>query len=96
MVADGIGGHHAGEIASQLASETIRSFLSMTQAGVLRDAATFLSAPTAGKVRSTQKPSPPYFVPTIRRRYSAIGWCGLGSNAAVRTISPPCWLVYQP
>ena len=33
MVADGMGGHHAGEIASQLASETIRSFLAMTQAG---------------------------------------------------------------
>jgi PPM family protein phosphatase len=33
VVADGMGGHHAGEVASQLAVETIRSFLSRTRDG---------------------------------------------------------------
>src|SRR5687768_12208692 len=44
-------------------------------------------------VCSTQQHSPPSFVPTNRRRYSAIGWCGLRSIAAVPTISPPWWFV---
>jgi len=33
VVADGMGGHHAGEVASQLAVETIRSFLTRTRDG---------------------------------------------------------------
>jgi protein phosphatase len=33
VVADGMGGHHAGEVASQLAVETIRAFLSRTRDG---------------------------------------------------------------
>lgn len=33
LVADGMGGHHAGEVASQLAAETIRTFMARTQAG---------------------------------------------------------------
>jgi protein phosphatase len=33
IVADGMGGHHAGEVASQLAVETIRSFLTRTRDG---------------------------------------------------------------
>lgn len=33
MVADGMGGHNAGEIASRLAADTIQAFLARTQAG---------------------------------------------------------------
>lgn len=33
MVADGMGGHNAGEIASRLAADTIHAFLARTQAG---------------------------------------------------------------
>lgn len=33
VVADGMGGHHAGEVASQLAVQTIRSFLTRTHEG---------------------------------------------------------------